>query len=74
MGDKGRKENLGESAPLNLKIPKPLFEHLSELARNTHYGVTVTEVATYFLKQAVDRIIERDVSSEEPTSKDQIGK
>jgi hypothetical protein len=70
MGDRGRRENLGESQPLNLTVSKVLFDYLTELARNSPFGVTVPEVASYLLKGAVDRLIERKFHQEELPSGD----
>jgi hypothetical protein len=65
MAPPGRKENLGETASINVTVPKVLFEYLTELARNSPFGVSVTEVAGYLLKQSVDRLIERRFHTEE---------
>jgi hypothetical protein len=46
----GRRPKEGESESFNLTIPKPLHAYLLHLARTSHAGASVGEVAAYLLK------------------------
>jgi hypothetical protein len=53
----GRPPNEGESETFKITIPKPLYESLVYLARNTHVGSSVSEVASFLLKERISQMV-----------------
>jgi hypothetical protein len=50
---RGRPPKEGDVASLYLTIPKPLYDYLRFLARNTYAGADIGEVASHLLKLKV---------------------
>jgi hypothetical protein len=50
---RGRPPKEGDVASFYLTIPKPLYDYLQFLARNTYAGADIGEVASHLLKLKV---------------------
>ncbi len=62
----GRPPNEGESETFKVTVPKPLYESLVYLARHTHIGSSVSEVASYLLKERISQMVELQIPKRTP--------
>jgi hypothetical protein len=50
MATKGRPEKVGDSETLKVVVPRPVYQYLVHLARNSYAGASVGEVVNHLLK------------------------